>query len=358
MSIQLFWALPLLAFAGAVFLTHALRPAAIQAGLVDHPGGRKRHRGAVPLVGGLAVFLAFAGASLLLPVALRDYVPLFVAMGVLVMTGLIDDLIDVRVSTKITAQVVAAVLVASWSGLTIESFGDLLGFGPVLLGEWAVPVTVFCLVGLVNAVNMIDGMDGLGGGVGLIALGVLGWACWSAGSGTSAYLAFILAGAVGGFLVFNLRGPWRGQASAFLGDSGSMMLGLGVGWFAVDASQVPGSPISPVTVLWILALPVIDTLSLMLRRIAKGQSPFFADREHLHHIFQRAGFGDGAAAAILLGLSAVLAGIGVAGSLLGVPDPVMLLGLVLLAGAHYYFIRHAWRVGRVLRRSRAGNQAR
>jgi UDP-GlcNAc:undecaprenyl-phosphate/decaprenyl-phosphate GlcNAc-1-phosphate transferase len=135
-----------------------------------------------------------------------------------------------------------------------------------------------------------------------------------------------------------------------MGDAGSMALGFAIAWFVVALSQSPTAVVSPIAYGWVLALPVMDTLSLMVRRIRKGRSPFAADRDHLHHIFLRAGFTPGQTTLLLMLVVAALGAVGVMFSLAGVPDGLLLLGLVGLVALHDLFVRRAWRTSKALRR--------
>lgn len=350
--------LPLLAPIAAFVLSGiailVLRRPAKALGLVDRPGGRKQHLGTVPLIGGLGLLVAFCLASLLLPVALRPYAALYAGIVLLALCGVVDDACELRSGSKLAAQVLAAVLMVGWGGVTLQSIGSLPGVdGAIGLGAWAAPVTLLAVVGFINALNMLDGADGVAGGVTLVmlawltAVGVLG------GGEAMPALALTLAAAVAAFLVHNMRNPWRRKAGVFLGDAGSMALGLAIAWFAVEASQLPGQAVSPAGIAWIVALPVVDTLSLMVRRVVMGRSPFVADREHLHHVFQRAGYTVAQTSYALTLAAAVFGAVGVLGSLAGVPDVILILGLLGVGVAHFVFIRRAWRTMRALRRLHA-----
>ncbi len=341
-----------LALVSTTALIGLLRNPALQAGLVDNPNGRKTHEGCIPLVGGVGIYLVFVAMTLFTPISMHEYVPLFFALGVLLLVGVTDDLVDMTVGWKLIAQITAAVVVTSWGNVQIVSIGDWFGTGPILLGDWSIPVTVFCLVGLINAVNMLDGIDGLAGGFALLVLSIFSAVLFLAGNEQSGVLAALLAACTAGFLLLNMRSPMLFQARVFLGDAGTMVLGLAIGWFAIEASTSGVSWFSPVAVLWVLALPVIDTLSLMVRRMRRGHSPFVADREHLHHLFDRAGFSVLQAALILLGAAVGLGVVGIAASMAGVPDGILLMGLLVVAAGHVYFISRAWRVLRVIRRRR------
>jgi len=336
----------------AAYLIHRLRVPAERLGLVDEPGGRKAHIGHIPLVGGVGIFAAFALTALLLESQLQPYRPLFAGMGLLLITGVLDDLHDLRALEKLIVQCMAGVVLVLWGGLTVGHLGDVPLLGSFQLGWLAAPFTVVCVVALINAVNMIDGIDGLCGGVVCAAL------CWFAavvalagGGGSALALPLLLAAAVLGFLAFNMPHRWRGRAAAFMGDSGSTMLGFALAWFALECVFRTDGSVPPIVVAWILALPVADTVALTARRLLKGQSPMTCDREHLHHVLERAGFAPCSACYLLVGLSALFGAIGVGGWLLGVPQWVLWLALIAVFLVHFVVVHHAWRAMRLLRRA-------
>jgi UDP-GlcNAc:undecaprenyl-phosphate GlcNAc-1-phosphate transferase len=210
-------------------------------------------------------------------------------------------------------------------------------------------MTVFAVLGVINAMNMIDGADGLASGLALIALLAFA-AILSADAGLGGTLLPALVAAVAGFMVFSLRTPWRKRASVFIGDAGSMLLGFALAWYAVDLASVRDA-MTPITAVWILAIPLMDTVSLMVRRMLKGVSPFAADREHLHHILQRVGFTHGQTVAILLGISLLLSAIGVAGWRLGVPEYAMFYAFMALFALYLYGVLHAWKLMKAVRKA-------
>ena len=334
-----------------LYFIHRFRLPAERLGLIDEPGGRKDHQQSTPLVGGLAMFVAFCFAALLLSSSLKPFRPFFAGMGLLVITGLLDDLHDLGAREKFGLQTAAAVVMVFWGGLVIEDLGVLPLVGFVDLAWLAIPFTLVCAVGLVNAVNMMDGVDGLAGGVVLAALfwlAVIGFvSAEQAGSATA--LLVLLACAVAAFLFFNFPHPWRTRASVFMGDSGSTMLGFALGWFAIELAFEHGSSVPPVTIAWVLGLPVFDTIALMLRRVMKGQSPMMADREHLHHVFQRAGFSARGTVYVVAGTAFVFGAVGVIGWLAGVPESLLWVALLVVFVLHFWFVQHAWRAMRFLR---------
>ncbi|WP_148291349.1 MraY family glycosyltransferase [Spiribacter curvatus] len=346
----------------AVFAIGVLRRHARRFGLVDRPGGRKQHQRPTPVVGGLGMAIALAAA---LPIVLGLHetdsgfgtllsagAPFAGALLGLLLFGLVDDQRGLGSAPKFGVQVMAALVAVFAAGLALERIGIWPGGGLIAMGFLAAPVAVIAIVGFVNAFKMIDGVDGLAGSTAVVMLAALGIAAWVADAASAMLIAATLCGACLGFLVFNLRTPWRPRATVFLGDAGTLMLGFAIAWVAIDVSQRAASPIAPVGIAWVLALPVIDTLNLMIRRLMRGQSPFHADRNHLHHILGRAGFTPGQTAMIFSGLTLVMAVIGLAGSLIGVPDVLLGLALLLVASAHYFFVRYAWRTTKAIRRLR------
>ncbi|WP_349609622.1 MraY family glycosyltransferase [Halomonas sp. H10-9-1] len=342
--------LPLVALLLTSLAIVLLRQPAIAWGLADIPGGRKQHDGIIPLTGGLSVFIGFLLVQPLLSVSVGELLPLYVGLVALVACGVVDDARDMRSTVKLGIQLAVAALMVLWGGRELVYLGSFPLVGEVSLGWLAVPVSIVAVAGLINAINMMDGVDGLAGGS---ALSVLAWlALVAALQSQLTLLAVIvtLGAALVGFLLFNLRHPWRSRASVFMGDAGSMALGFAIAWFVVELSQSERAVVSPVAYAWVLALPVMDTLSLMVRRIRKGRSPFSADRDHLHHIILRAGFTPGQTTLILILLVVALGGVGVVFSLAGVPDLLLLLGLTGLIAVHGLFVQRAWVTSKALRR--------
>ena len=310
-------------------------------GLVDHPGGRKDHDAPVPVVGGIALVVVLIGAVF---VADRPPVPPFflAAAGILVVVSILDDWNDLHHVPRFVAQGVAVLVMVFGAGVELRSVGDLLGWRPIGLSVLAVPVTVFAVVGVINAVNMIDGMDGLAGSVSLVALAWFGVAASLSGLPAQAGLAWMLCGGLAGFLLFNLRLPWQPRARVFLGDAGSTLLGFAIAWLAIDLTQGPGRVMPPIAALWVAALPLADTLSLMARRRSRGQSPFKPDREHIHHFLLVQGFSVSGALGVLVVASVALGAVGVLGWRLGVPEPVLFFALASLFLTYHFAMKDAW----------------
>ena len=315
-------------------------------GWVDHPSSRKHHRTPVPLVGGVAMCVAYSLSLLALPEPPHSYQALLVAMVLLTLIGLYDDLRAIRPIIRFAFQGGAVLVMALGGGVVLDSLGDLFGLGDVILGGGiALAVTVFGVVGVINAFNMSDGLDGLAGGLALIAAGwlvvLLQMASSAHADDSNALLTLVLV--IAGFLCFNLRHPWRARASVFMGDAGSTMLGFVLAWFLVHLSQGQEAVMTPMTAVWLLALPLMDTIAVMIRRIRIGHHPFAADRRHAHHLLLGCGLTDGRAAALLLIAALSIGAVGVAAHGLGVPEYLQFYAFLALFWLYYGLTSRLWK---------------
>jgi UDP-GlcNAc:undecaprenyl-phosphate GlcNAc-1-phosphate transferase len=219
------------------------------------------------------------------------------------------------------------------------------------LGRVAVPFTVFAIIGVINAVNMSDGLDGLAGTLSLVPIVGFIVATIFLGDGRDLVILWCFAASIAAFLLFNVTVPGKRRALIFLGDSGSMFLGLALAWFAIRLSQGEHAAISPAAALWFLTLPIFDAVCMASRRILRKRPPFSADKEHLHHVFLLAGFTVTETVLTMAGLAAVGVIVGLAGTYYGVSD-LLLAGSFLLLGLMYFWvILRAWTFMRFLRRS-------
>jgi len=310
-----------LTFAAALvvglIVTPVVRTIALRLDLLDQPGGRKVHRAPVPRLGGIAMVVAFGVAIGLATLVSPDLgavggirpnrAPAILAGVMLILLiGLADDVRGMRPLMKLLLQVVVAVF--AWSvGLSLDRVH--LPWGAVALGALSLPITVAWIVGVINAVNLIDGLDGLASAVVLTTLGAFG--LLAAADGVDPTLPIIAAtgGAATGFLAYNLQ-----PASIIMGDTGSMFLGFVVAAIGISLTQdgiIPQPPWVPVVAL---AVPIADTLWAVVRRTARGEPLFAADRGHIHHQLLRRGLSQRDAMLILTAISgaaavlAVLAG--------------------------------------------------
>jgi UDP-GlcNAc:undecaprenyl-phosphate GlcNAc-1-phosphate transferase len=277
-------------FACTLLFLYLLRPIAVRLRLVDRPSERKSHEGEIPLVGGIAMFLGFAISVLTLPVGLTALRPFFAASLILVVVGVLDDLRELSSRARFAAQILAAAIMVWWGGVALFDLGHI-GPGGTLFGlpGFEVVFSVFCAVGVINALNMVDGLDGLAGGVSLVPLLGLALVAHRGELAADRDVLLLLAVVCLAFLWVNVRLPWRRRALAFMGDAGSMFLGFAITWFVVKLSQGPERAMAPVTALWLLLVPLFDTVWLLFKRPLSGRLPTAAGREHLHHVLQMAG---------------------------------------------------------------------
>lgn len=309
-------------FSGVIALIYLLDPLARRIGLLDYPGGRKDHAAPTPVTGGLAIALGTMAPALLLADLSPQLLGLGLAAIVLIITGVIDDLKDLRWQYRILAQVVAALCIVLIGDVKVEAIGPVFGLGQMALGSLSIPFTVLATVGLINALNMSDGLDGLAGSMALCALVMLIAGSVYSGNAELTHGLTLLAGAVAGFLALNVRTPWRKRAYVFLGNSGSAYLGLVIAWAAFRLTQNPDHPVTPVLAPFLIAPPVIDCLVLIVKRLRQGRSPFEADRTHAHHLMLEGGFTPTGVVLTMVAVSASLGLLAGLALLADVPIPV------------------------------------
>lgn len=327
-----------------------IKPVAERFGLVDVPCSRKKHVGAIPLIGGVSIFVAvLASIIVFLPLEKKLIVYLICAAAI-VLLGVIDDYRQLGVKIRLGVQALVALIMMWGSDAYIHNLGNLFGFGSIDLGLLGIPFTVIAVIAAINAFNMIDGIDGLAGAMSittfaaiLILMGVNG--------GQLSVLPLIIIATIVPYLAFNLGVLGHRNKKIFMGDAGSMFIGLSVIWLLMIATQSEvDNAFSPVTALWIIAIPLMDMMAIIIRRVKKGHSPFKADRDHLHHVFMRIGFSSRKALITISMLAVFLASIGIVGELIGIPHWFMLVLFIGIFAAYSACIQHAWKVARFLRK--------
>lgn len=304
----------LIPFGVTLFILPRFASIASDLGLVDHPNYRKMHTVAKPLVGGLGMSLGVAfGCLLFLPLTnMRGY---YAGAILLVVIGFFDDFREVHHRVKFIAQIVSAILVITFSNVFLHTFGDLLHIRVINFDALAMPMTVIGFVGVINAINMIDGVDGLAGGISLIAFISFAFLAYLDNHRDIMLLSLALSGSLVAFMRYN----WN-PARLFMGDAGSLFLGFSAAFVSVAITQEPNSAARPVAPLLVLTVPIVDTLTVMTRRIMKGKSPFYPDKTHLHHVLLNFGFSKQQTVAIILCMSAAFSSVALAGTLLHVPE--------------------------------------
>jgi UDP-GlcNAc:undecaprenyl-phosphate GlcNAc-1-phosphate transferase len=285
-----------LSFIVALAITTACTPLLLRwaprVGLTDLPGARKVHNRAVPRVGGIAMAVGILIPTLLMPHLGAPVLGLLVGLVVLLVFGVWDDRVDLDYRLKFLGQFLAVGLCMSIGGVRIES---LTLDAPLVLPQalsWA--LTFVFLVGVTNAVNLADGLDGLAGGLAFLCLCAIAVFGAITGNWMVTTVALIESGAILGFLRFNTH-----PARIFMGDGGSQMLGFSIGVLAILATQSESSVLSAALPLLLLGLPILDTLTAIVRRVLSGRSPFASDRDHLHHRLLDLGFAHHEAVALI-----------------------------------------------------------
>ena len=275
----------LFAIAAAFFVARAATPLAGKlaavCGCYDRPdGARKLHKKPVPYFGGLAILLGFVTSAVLFSFLMLGAIPQSVAVMVIggmsiCFVGVIDDMYDMPSLLKLFFQIVISAFTAYFGG-AIEY--TTLFDKTIVFGVFSIPVTVLWMVLIINAVNLIDGLDGLASGVSALESFALLITSVVMGNTVCIIASAALCGAVLGFLPYNAN-----RATIFMGDAGSMFIGYIMACISVFGLFKAQALFSIVVPALIFALPILDTVVAFFRRIAKGQSPFTADRSHLHH---------------------------------------------------------------------------
>ncbi|WP_417685370.1 UDP-N-acetylglucosamine--undecaprenyl-phosphate N-acetylglucosaminephosphotransferase [Pseudidiomarina gelatinasegens] len=337
----------------ALFLSSAfswwLIPIAWKLKLVDQPCERKLHNGNIPLVGGISVFLSTIIVFYISFDPSEVIILFIIAAACMVTIGVLDDRYDLSVMSRIFSQLLVASVIVFGAGTYIDNIGNLIGTGDINLNFWGMPFTLLAIMAAMNAYNMVDGIDGLLGAlatisfIGIALLGITHSQTFTVNA------ALIIACAIVPFLMRNTGFPVKSARKIFMGDAGSMFIGLAIVWLlalltAPEHIGDSGESVRPVSVLWLIAVPLMDMFAIMFRRIQKGQSPFRPDREHLHHLFMRAGFSERQALAVISGFASVLVLIGLLLEILIVPEPIVALLFIAMFACYCLMLSRAWRI--------------
>lgn len=303
-------------FLVVLYSTPSLIKVAILKRLFDAPSEeRKIHKRAVPSIGGIIIFAGTIFSFALwykvdngnVFQSVNEFKLIVATSLVLFFVGVKDDIIGTAPIIKLVAHIVVALILALMGDIRITSLHGIFGVDEI--PQWgSVFISIFTYVVVVNAFNLIDGVDGLAAGVGFIACCAFGTWFIFAGNYPYASLAFALAGALGGFLIFNFS-----PARIFMGDSGSLVIGVFVCVLAIKMIEYPIDQLDkfwvhvskPVFAIAALAYPLLDTLRVFLIRAFKGQSPFAADRNHIHHKLLDCKFSHAKAVGIIYAFSVV-----------------------------------------------------
>jgi UDP-GlcNAc:undecaprenyl-phosphate GlcNAc-1-phosphate transferase len=272
-----------------------LFPLAIKYHFVDRPSARKNHTGDVPKIGGISMFVVFFilyitfgkthGGSL--------HFSILITIFLICLGGVLDDIFHWGPRKKFILQFFSTLVCVTSKEVLITNLGGIFSAEPLILPNllWEI-FTVISIVGVINAINMLDGMDGLASSVSLIHFIFFGFIAGVFGNPEVLDLCLIMSGITAGFMLFNFpTAPFHKTRRIFLGDSGSSFLGFTLAWIAIKLATEPSSrPIPPISLVWVLALPLVDMARVMVIRMVKGKRTIIADHAHLHHQFKRHGY--------------------------------------------------------------------
>lgn len=243
---------------------------------IDIPRGRHIHKTPTPKLGGLAIFFGFLLGYMLFGTHSVTMNAVLIGSFIIIITGVIDDICELSPITKLIGQLAAALVITVYGNLLIvdvSAFGIYLNFNFL-----SYPLTIFFIIGCINCINLIDGLDGLSGGISAIYYLTIGIIALMQGKlGLDYVLTFVMLGSVLGFLVYNFN-----PASIFAGDSGSMFMGFIISVIALLGFKNV-TMTSLIIPLLIIALPILDTIFAIIRRLLKGQNPALGDKYHIHH---------------------------------------------------------------------------
>lgn len=272
--------------------TPIIRLLSFRIGAVDNPNARRINKVPMPTAGGLAIFLSFAVTNLfMMPSILNEVpgrgnylgyiLPLVIAGGIVIVTGLVDDIREIKPLPKFLGTVSAAAIIWFFTDFRFDHFkipfgGPLLAFSPWL----SFFLTILWIVAITNAVNLIDGLDGLVSGVSIISLTTMGIVSYFFLHDSNIFLTltiFVLVAAIAGFLPYNYN-----PAIIYLGDTGALFIGFMIGVLSLQGLK-NSTAVAVITPMIILGVPITDTVVAIIRRTLSGQKFYEADRMHLHH---------------------------------------------------------------------------
>ena len=280
----------LLSAALAFLITFFAIPIIIQVAkdkkLFDEPDERKVHKTVIPTLGGIGIFAGFIIATLMgVPSGIASELQYFVAAAtVIFFLGLKDDILILSASKKFIGQLIAAGIIIKFGGVQINNMHGFLGIYEIPHIA-SIVLTIFTIIVITNSFNLIDGVDGLAGSLGVLTTLVFGTYFFFAGQLAYAVMAFAMTGSIIAFLIYNFS-----PAKIFMGDTGSLLLGLINSILVIKFINVAGNPAtafgleaSPAIGFAILMIPLFDTLRVFALRILDRRSPFSPDRTHVHH---------------------------------------------------------------------------
>ncbi|MDQ0177101.1 glycosyltransferase family 4 protein [Bacillus chungangensis] len=307
----------------SIILTPIVKKIAIKIGAIDKPNHRKVHKNIMPRLGGLAIYFSFIIGILVLRPNDEFTMPILLGSLVIIITGVLDDLLELSAKMKLLGQLLAASIVV-FAGVNIE-FINLPFDGQLQFGYLSIPITILWIVGITNAINLIDGLDGLAAGVSSIALITISLMAFIKQDVFTMSMALIVLGSTLGFLFYNFH-----PAKIFMGDTGALFLG-----YIISVLSLLGFKnvtfISLVIPVIILGVPISDTFFAIIRRIVHKKPLSAPDKSHLHHCLLRLGYSHRQTVLIIYAIAAMFALAAVIFSMATMWGAIIVVGILLLA---------------------------
>ena len=313
--------------------------------LGEYGEGRHVHKGYVPRLGGVAIYIGFLFSQLYFFISdsssienPKNYLLLLFGVLLLFVLGILDDLVDLKAHLKFYVQLLVAVILVWNADIRVESFHGVLGLETLPIW-FSYLFSILVITFFINAYNLIDGIDTLSSSIGMFVLVCFGLVFLYNGAYLETVLAFSVFGALFGFWFYN-----KPPAKIFMGDSGTLSMGLLMAYFAIRVTDLPldaEGTISPVFAFVVLSYPAIDTLRVFTVRILNGKSPFSPDRNHIHHLLLDMGYSHGKATRIIILITLLLS---VAAYLLRTMPTtsfcVMIASTVILANVPFLILKY------------------
>lgn len=300
--------------------------------LLTQPNIRSSHTSPTPAFGGISIFIGFLFMFLLLVHHISpEIVIILLSVSLIFIIGLVDDIFDLNANIKLLFFIFIAILISTTQGLAINNLHGFLSIHH-LHTFISIPLSVLVIVTIINAINLIDGVDGLASGLGIVILGVFSIIFYRSGHMNYLFMTIPFILSLSAFIGFNL---WGKRFKMFLGDSGSLVLGLVISislihFMGLKESELDTFPvkISPVSVFALLIIPVFDTLYVFTKRIMMRRSPFSPGKEHIHHTYLK--FGLSHASITLIFIVYTLLYFALAQVLLNYLSGIFVLGIMLI----------------------------
>lgn len=326
----------------------SIRMIANKIGLVDIPNERKLHCDTVPLTGGISIFIS-------LIIALVNFFPsnfifsfkiYLLCSFSLIILGVLDDYYDINFKVRLLIQGIISFIMIFQGGDSIQYLGFLIGGDVIVLNKFvSYVITVIAVIGSINAFNMVDGIDGLLGGLASVTFTALGVVFFNSDNEYLGAICILIVTVLAPYILLNLGFPLGRRFKIFMGDAGSMFIGFSVIWMLIRGTQEPSIvAFRPVTALWLVALPLMDMVTTITRRMYKGHSPFKPDREHLHHICLRIGLSPLLTLFLICFMASACAIVGIYSDIYGVAESTMFIAFLCLFFVYFTVINYIFSI--------------